>query len=443
MRTILVVLGMCGLGLAWSSPAGRADIIRLKSGRLEGKIISRANGRVKIRVANGGFITTVDEDEIVAVEKRKTVRDIYEDMAKELGPKDAEGHYALAVWCRRHNLRDEMMAELVAALKINPDHAGARKDLGYVRTDGGWARREEAMRAKGMVLVDGRWVTKAAAETLERQEKNRRLVRAINTAVSRIRSAPSAKAKQWEEKLANFDDRSLAWKVLSLLDHRLEAVRRAACSSLARMRHHDAIPRLLLRMLTDSKQSVRDAALAALRQLDHERACDVLYETIVGVKLRPIKGRSDQKWAKRTYRRIAVALGVLGDVRSVPLLIETLYPRVEIGGRSAITTGTGGTRTVTQTARGGPTAVDVVQGTTFFGGGTAQPVPRGDKYYFNAAAEEALKSLTGKDLGVLPRDWRKWWKQHGAEVLRKHEAQQRQGRRKADKLLDEAGGERD
>ena len=91
---------------------------------------------------------------------------------------------------------------------------------------------------------------------------------------------------------------------------------------------------------------------------------------------------------------------------------------------------------------GGPLAVDITQSGTTLGIGDAESVPpEPERYYHNQAAEDALKRLTGHDLGVLRRDWMRWWRKHGIEFLRKREAEKRGGKDKADKLLREAADE--
>ena len=416
--------------------AAHGDVIHLETGRLEGKIIARADGRVTIRTTSG-IETTISEKDILAIEKARTPRDIYSAMAEKIKADDAEGHYALAVWCRDHNLKDEAAAERVATLRIDPDHERARRDLGYVKTDKGWMTREAAMRAKGLMLVDGRWLTKEEIEELEKKEKNKKLVQAINAVVYQIHSGPKSERDDWENKLARFDDPAMAWKVITLLTDRSPAVRRAACASLAAMKHHDAIPHLVRRMLLDPKEPVREAAKSAVLRLDRERALEGLYDMITGVKLQKITSGSEQRAVKSLYHRIAAALGAIGDVRSVPFLIVILYPKVEIVGRNDDAGGVSGIGI--SRSSGGPTAVDVRERSTVIGTGTARPVPpKAEKYYFNQAAEDALKKLTGQNLGVLPKDWQEWWDEHGAERVRKAEAKRRAGRDKADKLLDEA-----
>jgi len=419
------------------APPARADVFFLKTGKIEGKEVERAEGRVTIRQANG-IAVTVDEKDILGIEERQTPREVYRAMAAKLKPDDAEGHYALAMWCRDHELRDGMTAELAAVLRTDPDHERARTILGYVKTDDGWMTREEAMKAKGMVLVDGRWLPKEEAERLERKKATKQLVLAVNRMVSKIRSGPKAERTKWEDRLATFNKPAVAWRMLRLLEDRSPAVRRAACRSLGRMRHRDALSALVGRAVFDSEETVRVAALVAMRQIDATDANDRLYQLISGLKVQPITTLSDQRSVKRLYRRIAQALGILADVRSVPWLISILYPNVEIKGASA------GTNVGMTRGGGGGVGVDAADGHLTVGTGAVVEVPaNADRYYFNTAAEEALKNLTGQKLGVRPSAWREWWRENGAELLRKAEAKKRGGHDRAKALLDETADDKE
>ncbi|MFO7897541.1 MAG: HEAT repeat domain-containing protein [Planctomycetota bacterium] len=414
----------------------RADVIHLKSGgRIEGEIVEQADGRVQIRTINNGIVTTVDEADIASVERRPTARNVYEDMAAKLAPDDAEGHYALGVWCERHRLRDEMRAEFIRTIQIDPDHERARKALGYVRTDKGWATREQAMKARGMVQVDGKWMTREEAEKRAESQRKRKLLRTIDYAVGRIRFGAPEQSEKWHRWLSWFDDQALAWRIEALLEHDSVPIRLAACSSLGAMKYDRAIVKLVKLLLDDPSRKVREAALSALRRLDHERACEVMYDVIAGIRLMRIQDRDDQKFAEKVYHRLAVALGELGSIRSVPFLIEILYPKVEI----FMSDGQGGIENLgINSVLGTPTIGEVATRHLLFGTGTVEPVIRGsDKYFFNQAAEDALKKFTGQDLGVLPRKWRAWWEKNGARLLRKHEAEQRGGEDEGEQLLRE------
>ena len=435
MRHVRLILACVCLFLA--APAC-ADIVHLKTGsKLEGEIIERADGIVRIRMSSG-IIATVKEEDVVAIEQRQTPRDVYEAMARKVQPNDSDAHFALAMWCRDHGLQDETTAEIVATLKTNPDHEGARRELGHVRTEQGWMSREDAMRAEGKILVKGRWVTKEEADRIEKKEREKRLILAINAAVYKIHSSSKAARAEQEAKLATFDDPSMAWKIVGLLDDRDVAVRRAACRSLAAMKHREGINRLVRVTLSDTDETVREAALGALLAMDRGRACDAFCEIVAALKIQNIANASEQRGIERLYYRIASALDKLDDVRAVPFLIEILYPNVDITGRPGGEQEAG----VGLGISSGSLSEDFTDRHTVIGLGEAQPLPpERDAYYFNEAAETALKRFTGQDLGVLPEDWRKWWKEHGEELLRKAEAERRGGQEKADQLLQEKAGE--
>jgi hypothetical protein len=426
----MILMAVCALAAGVAS----ADIIVLANGqRLEGSVVSKKDGRVTFRTTSG-ITTTVDADRVLAVEERPTLRDVYRRMAAKVEPDDAEGHYALALWCRDRGLRDAATAELVETLHADPDHAAARKDLGYVKTADGWISREDAMRAKGMVQIDGRWLDKEKAEKLEQKAENRRILSAINAVVYKIHTGSRRTAQEHEQKLAGFGNAKFAWKMLRLLDDRDPQVRRAACASLAKMKHRESVPRLAGVAVVDSSDTVRAAALAAAKSLGRELAAEAFYLIITKVKLRPIHSVADQKVAKIAYARIAAALGEVGDVRSVPFLIQILYPSIEIESAGLRRQPLGPT-IVTGTV--GPGVAEVVQGTTAIGTIGARPFPREpSKYFYNAAAERVLKKLTGQNRGVLPRDWAAWWQKHGAERIRKFEAARRAEAGGAEKLLE-------
>lgn len=423
--------GVCAMLLCLTA---RGDIIHLKTGRIEGTVIKRAGGEVKIRLTRGG-VATVKEEDILGIEERKTARDIYNEMAAALKANDAEGHYALAAWCSDHGLKNEATAELAAVLKTNPDHAGARDDLGHVKTANGWLTREAAMREKGMVLFGGKWIAKEEAARLEKRARLKRLVLAINAVVYKIHAGPEADRDKWEDKLAGVGEPLVAAKMMSLFADRSAIVRRAACASLAKMKHRDAVPVIVRRTLFDPDESVRLAAMQSVRTLDRAYALDEYDQTINGLMIQEITDIAGQRATKRLFRRIGEALQVVGTIRSVPGLIKILYTKVEITPKRD--EGAGGPPV--GMTRGGTGGVDVNDGRVVVGTGGIVRRPRiTSKFYFNRAAEVALKKITGQNFGVSPRAWRRWWKGHGIELLRKAEARERGGKTKADELLKKA-----
>jgi len=63
-------------------------------------------------------------------------------------PDTIEGHLAVAAWCGKRRLTDQQRAHLTRVLQFDPDHAEARRQLGYRFIDGDWMTYQEIAQAK-------------------------------------------------------------------------------------------------------------------------------------------------------------------------------------------------------------------------------------------------------------------------------------------------------
>jgi hypothetical protein len=88
-------------------------------------------------------------------------------------------------------------------LDAAPNHAEARARLGYVRSEGAWVKREEQMRAQGMVEYQGRWMTRAEMLELER-------IQAQTTAAALQRDKAAAEAKKAEAEAKKAEEQASA-----------------------------------------------------------------------------------------------------------------------------------------------------------------------------------------------------------------------------------------
>ena len=122
LRIICIVLA-CGI-LSTVVEAQETQTLILKDGRrLTGTVTKTPNGyRLDSRIAS----MTFRDDEVAAVEDALTTEDEYTQRAKALQDDDADGHYDLAEWAYRQNLREEARRHLQIALKINPNHIKAK-----------------------------------------------------------------------------------------------------------------------------------------------------------------------------------------------------------------------------------------------------------------------------------------------------------------------------
>ena len=90
--------------------------------------------------------TRIRGEEIKAVDGHPFECDfkaIYKQKAAAVRPKDAEGHYQLALWCEKNGFKGEMNTELQRALAANSNHEGANVKLGKVLYKGSWVQPED------------------------------------------------------------------------------------------------------------------------------------------------------------------------------------------------------------------------------------------------------------------------------------------------------------
>jgi hypothetical protein len=164
------VLAAFGATVALSCPA-LADRTFLVGGTvLEGKATRRGD-KVVIRLEAGEI--SVPADSVERIEKSESVVGQFEARYAALPKGDVKARLALADYCRDHAMRAEERRLLLEVIDLDRDNAAARTRLGFVKSEAGWVTREDAMRAKGMVEQDGRWMTPADAAALERARVER------------------------------------------------------------------------------------------------------------------------------------------------------------------------------------------------------------------------------------------------------------------------------
>ncbi len=117
--------------------AAFGDTLILKNGhRFEGSVEKEDATYVWFRLKFG--VQRFRKSEIAKIVKGESVFDVYRKKRRAVKPGDAEGHYRLGLWCKSKDLKNEARKEFREALKADPDHPGARKELGYVRYEGKW-----------------------------------------------------------------------------------------------------------------------------------------------------------------------------------------------------------------------------------------------------------------------------------------------------------------
>lgn len=190
-----------------AAPAA-ADEILLRNGRtLEGTVTEAGDTVVWERP---GIRMEIRREEVKEVRRTPTPREEFAAKVAALAAVEegerrpsaealAESRHRLGLWCAGRGLKAEAAEQQERALALDPEHAGARRALGYLRVEGKWRLEEEVMRERGLLSVGGRWVTPEEAariaagevsprekERQERKARERAQRRALNAALARV-----------------------------------------------------------------------------------------------------------------------------------------------------------------------------------------------------------------------------------------------------------------
>jgi hypothetical protein len=165
MRTTLASLAL-GCLAATTVSVARADRVYLTGGTVLDGDVARKGGKVVIEGESGTI--AVPADSVVKIEKAESALARFEADYAVLRPGDVKARMALADFCRSKDMKQSERRMLLEVVAIEPEHAGARARLGYVKGEGGWVTEAEAMRARGLVMYEGQWMSEATVRELER-----------------------------------------------------------------------------------------------------------------------------------------------------------------------------------------------------------------------------------------------------------------------------------
>ncbi len=138
--TALLTLGLAGVA--------RADEVRLTNGRTLVGIAHETDGRVVVETRLGDIGLPKAEVESI-VPGRTSIHEYQERLAALDACGGAAEIFALAEWAQEQGLVRYVNGLLQRTLEADPDHAGARKLLGFVRWEGRWipSRERDAVMA--------------------------------------------------------------------------------------------------------------------------------------------------------------------------------------------------------------------------------------------------------------------------------------------------------
>lgn len=164
------------LVIAAAAGAARADEVETADGRkIVGKVLSQDGGVVKIKTKFG--VIEVPLAEVKRITPGPTPEEAFD--TKKKAAKSGEDFFQLARWCGDQGMRKEAREALELAVAADPAHEGAHRALGHVKDGEDWvtldekrareaARERAALEAQGLVEYQGRWVTREERDALEK-----------------------------------------------------------------------------------------------------------------------------------------------------------------------------------------------------------------------------------------------------------------------------------
>ncbi len=321
--SLLLLAGVLGWSISTLvvDPQGvSADVFVLKNGgRVEGELLNpedAAKSGYNIRQLDGGMVTLVADDIAKVVpwtfEKRR-----YVELLPKM-PTTADGNWKMARWCGEKHLAAEREFHLEEVIRLAPNHAEARKALGYIQVDGNWVQPDDIMRQRGFVRFQGRWRLPQDVATIEANAKAEDKIGEWKKNIRLwCRWIGGKQDIEATDNLRGITDPLAVPAILDLLASELRApesnlaAQRLLIDLLGKLPTGDAITALSRVAMTSRDEEIR---LLCLQHLTKHANPDLTQFFVKQLK------SSDNT----TIRRAAVALGMLGDASAVKPLVNSL-----------------------------------------------------------------------------------------------------------------------
>ena len=292
-----------------------ADVFFLAGGgTIEGRWLNGDGppaGHYLIETAAGGKLT-VERSLVSQVVPQRPAEAEYEQIAGGCAD-TVQDQWKLAQWCRRHQLTPQRRVHLRKILELEPDHAPARRALGYQMLDGRWVSRETWLNQEGYRYYQGRWRLPQEIQLLQERQQ-------LESAQLEWR----LKLSRWRRQLPKHDTRRGAQMISAVADaaavpaltdmlaeERFSAVRLLYVAALARIATSSAVDALIETSLRDPEAEVREVCVDHLVKLNAPQSVPKYVQAL----------KSSHNWR---VNRAAAGLQELGDHSAIGALIDAL-----------------------------------------------------------------------------------------------------------------------
>jgi hypothetical protein len=263
-----------------------------------------------------GALVTLDRWQVSKVVRESSALSQYATIRPRY-PDTADGQWELAEWCKKQSLTAQRKTHLERVIELDPDHAKARRALGYAHLDGKWMTQKERMEEDGRVYYSGRWMLPQEVQLLKEKHD------------------VDVKEKEWMQKLARWQgwlvsgrDAATARKNIAEITDPMAVrglatglesnspadVRELFIAPLGKIGNTAALKALAAAAMEDSVEDVRLTCLETLKK--HKDAALVDY--FVGQLYK--KNQTNEK-----VNRAARALKEIGNPSAIGALINVLF----------------------------------------------------------------------------------------------------------------------
>lgn len=380
---------LLGIVTATSVAAAAEEQLLLRNGaRVEGTILRRPDRDD----TSGSYVVRLNEGTLLRLEAKDVGRVIeptpaeikYQTLLPRM-PDTLEGHDKMARWCQDNQLSEQQTYHWQEVLRHDPDHADARRMLGYSRIRGEWTRPDEFMESQGFLRVGSAW---KLPQEVAVEERARRVELAEKQWRSDLRIwrrwIGGKRHEEAMERLREIRDPRAVLGLQDLLAKEKDTqLRELYVDLLGRLKTGAAISTLVTTALNDTDLEVRLRSIDQLKQIAAPDAV-VAFSRVLGSKDNTLVNRA------------GTALGRLGDPAAVPALIDALITRHE----SVVRPSANIRPTFGGTSDGGAG----MNGLSI-GGGPKKVV----RDLQNKSVLDALIKLTEQNYQYSKADWKAWY----------------------------------
>jgi hypothetical protein len=390
LRLLPLILLAAGLAIA---PAARGDVFKLKSGgEVRGELANPDESpreKYIVRPFAGGEVTL--EAAVVAQVVHQRPNQVEYEKEKLKLADTVDDQWKMAEWCRENKLEVDRKTHLKRIIELDPDHADARKALGYMRVGERWLTVEEKKKEEGMVLHRGkdgvRWVPAQQLQVIKQREAEEKLQQSWFKKIAQYRSwLDTDRAGAGKREILDIKDKAAERPLLTKLKaEKDDGVRELYAQALMNLGTPAAVNAIVEYSINDNSRNFRVACLELMEKHKPPGATAIY-----------IKGLGDKD--NTVVNRAARGLIRLQDQAAVRPLIDALVTRHKF-----VVNAGGGAGSISPT----------FSRDSFGNGGSGLSTGGGPKIVYrnlnNEDVRDALVKLTGENYDFSVELWKSWY----------------------------------